>query len=34
VNKEIDAFDGVKSKRAKNFQAYLTKHYQRIPDYQ
>jgi hypothetical protein len=34
VNKAIDAFDGVKSKRAKNFQAYLTKHYQRIPDYQ
>lgn len=34
VNKAIDEFDGVKSKRAKNFQAYLTKHYQRIPDYQ
>ena len=34
MNKAIDAFDGVKSKRAKNFPAYLTKHYQRIPDYQ
>ena len=34
VKEAIEAFEQVKSKRAKTFQGYLTKHRQRIPDYQ
>ena len=34
VAEAIEEFEGLKNKKAQNFQAYLRKHQERIPDYQ
>ncbi|ELS04536.1 Uncharacterized protein family (UPF0236) [Xenococcus sp. PCC 7305] len=34
VKEAIEEFEGLKNKKAQNFQAYLRKHQKRIPDYQ
>ena len=34
VTEAIEEFEGLKNKKAQNFQEYLRKHQERIPDYQ